>query len=95
MEALSEPLGGDRNKGPAYLAVALTFCAVACVFVLLRMFVRLRMVRSTGWDDAFICVALVSRELLDSRNLALKLLDFDSEALPGLFNHDRRLQYHE
>lgn len=58
MEALPEPSGGDRNKGPAYLAVALTFCAVACIFVLLRLFVRIRMIHSTGWDDVFICVAL-------------------------------------
>ena len=59
MEALPKPPGGDQNKGPVYLAVALTFCAVALVFVLLRMYVRTRMLRSMGWDDAFVCFAMV------------------------------------
>ena len=61
MDGLSKPLDGDRNKGPAYLAVALTFCGGGMsVCIITEMYVHLGMIKSRGWDDVFICVALVS-----------------------------------
>ena len=45
------------------------FCALAFVAVILRMFVRINMIGSTGWDDICICLALVSNKLLDSYTL--------------------------
>ena len=64
MEALLEPSGGDQNKGPGLDAVAATFCALACIFVLLRLFVRMRMIHSVGWDDATICLTMVGYNIL-------------------------------
>ena len=53
-------MGGDRNKGPAFLAAALTFCALALLSVLVRLVVRIRILRSTAWDDYLIFLAMVS-----------------------------------
>lgn len=43
----------------AVLAVTITFTVLAGVAVLLRLYSRLFIARSAGWDDAFICFALV------------------------------------
>ena len=59
MEALSKPLDGDQNKGPGLDAIAATFCALACISVLLRLFVRVRMIHSVGWDDFCACLTMV------------------------------------
>ena len=67
MEALPEPSGGDQNKGPGLDAVSATFCALACIFVLSRLFVRVRMIHSVGWDDAWICLTIVGNNVLENR----------------------------
>lgn len=41
-------------------AVAASFMSVACVTVILRCYVRLRIVRSFGWDDTMMVLAMVS-----------------------------------
>lgn len=69
MEALSEPSGGDQNRGPRYNAVTPMFGAPAFAAVILRMFVRTGMIGSTGWDDVCICLAWVSNKFLDSYTL--------------------------
>lgn len=60
MEALPEPQGGDQNRGPAFLVVALLFFALALVSVLLRLYARVRILGLTGWDDLLISLAMVS-----------------------------------
>lgn len=40
-------------------AVAATFVSIACVTVLLRCYVRLRVVRSFGWDDGAMVIAML------------------------------------
>lgn len=40
-------------------AVAATFVSIACVTVILRCYVRLRIVRSFGWDDGVMVIAMV------------------------------------
>ena len=72
MEALSEPSGGDQNKGPVFSAFAITFCALACVSVLLRLYVRVRMIRAGGWDDVCICFALVNNDVTELCSLSSK-----------------------
>ena len=72
MEALSEPSGGDQNKGPGLNAVNTTFCALTCVFVLSRLFVRVRMIHSVGWDDVCICITIVGNNPLENRISSLK-----------------------
>jgi hypothetical protein len=49
---------GDRSL--SVKAVAGTFGVLACVSVSLRCYVRLKIVKSFGWDDGFMVVALVS-----------------------------------
>ena len=60
MEAFPEPQGGDQNRGPAFLSVALLFFAFALMSVLLRLFARVRILGLTGWDDILISLAMVS-----------------------------------
>ena len=49
------------DRGPAFLGVALAFAATALVFVVLRIWVRVRMIHNTGLDDYLILLAMVSR----------------------------------
>lgn len=42
-------------------AVAASFMSVACVTVILRCYVRFRIVRSFGWDDTAMVFAMVGR----------------------------------
>ena len=71
MEALSEPSGGDQNKGHLFSAVVVTFCALAFVFVLLRSFVRVGIIHSVGWDDFWIWLTSVGSNPLKNHNLSM------------------------
>ena len=51
-------VAGDRSL--SVRAVAGTFAVLAWISVSLRSYVRLRIVKSFGWDDGLIVVALVS-----------------------------------
>lgn len=43
----------------AIIAVTIAFTVIAGVAVLLRLYSRMCVARSAGWDDAFICFALI------------------------------------
>jgi len=43
----------------AIIAVTVTFTAIAGIAVLLRLYSRIWIARSAGWDDIFICFALM------------------------------------
>jgi hypothetical protein len=53
-------LGGDA---PKMLAVLWSLTALALVFVLLRLYTRLRVLRAYGLDDYFYNAAFVSRPM--------------------------------
>lgn len=59
----SLPSEARQNKGPAFLTVALLFTALASIFVLLRLHVRLFLRKAFGWDDGMIVLAMVSKVL--------------------------------
>ena len=61
MENLPPHPGEDVNNGHKILIVSWAECGVALIFVTLRIFTRLRLVRAFGWDDAMIIVAIVSK----------------------------------
>ncbi|KAK8108920.1 hypothetical protein PG984_014721 [Apiospora sp. TS-2023a] len=48
----------DVNRGPEILAVTGTLVGLTLCVVLLRLWVRLRMVRQLGWDDFFVAAAM-------------------------------------
>lgn len=48
------------DKSEAITVVTSVFFGVSLVTVLLRCFVRLRIVRAFGWDDKLMLVAMVS-----------------------------------
>ena len=52
--------GGTSHRGPAFLAVAVTFTTVASVIVFARLHVRILVKHAFGWDDVFIILSLVS-----------------------------------
>lgn len=49
----------DVNHGPEILGACITMTAVALLLVGTRMYVRVAMIRSVGWDDYFIVAAMV------------------------------------
>ena len=50
----------DHNRGTEFLAVFGTGTAVATIAVLLRMWVRARIIRKIGADDWIVLVSLVN-----------------------------------
>lgn len=51
--------GGDQNIGGALTGVAIGTFVPALVAVVLRIYVRSRLVRAIGWDDWIIMLAMV------------------------------------
>ena len=60
MDPLSDPSGDHQNRGPAFLSVSITFCVLAFVSVLLRLYTRLTIVHLIGMDDLAVFLAMVS-----------------------------------
>ena len=58
-QALPLPLGGDRDKSPALVAVSAISLGVALVLVALRLYVRVTIIRKVWWDEFFIILGLV------------------------------------
>ena len=54
------PPGGDENIGYKLVIVASTTIATCAITILLRMYVRARIVRAVGWDDWLMLLALVN-----------------------------------
>lgn len=59
MSDLGPPPDGDVNKGPMLKAITWTEGSVALALVLARVLTRTRLIKQWGWDDAFICLAIV------------------------------------
>ncbi|EEH05525.1 integral membrane protein [Histoplasma capsulatum G186AR] len=59
MDDLGPPPDGDVNKGPMLNAITWTECGVALALVLARIITRTRLIQRWGWDDAFMCLAMV------------------------------------
>lgn len=49
--SVGPPKGGDHEKAPMLRCVLGSHVAVATIVVALRLFTRLRLTRSPGWDD--------------------------------------------
>ena len=58
--SLSEPLGGDRNRGAAIIIPQMIFLAIGTILVIVRLFTRAMITRSLGLDDLFIVLGTVS-----------------------------------
>ena len=56
---LQEPPGGRQNKGTSFLVIALTCTIIASIVVALRVYIRVWVKRTYGWDDGFIVASLV------------------------------------
>jgi hypothetical protein len=65
-----------ERRGPALIIVNSILLPLALIVVGLRLYTRLRISRSAGWDDIFIALATVSLKLSDrsSRLLLTRLL---------------------
>lgn len=50
----------DENAGPEIEAVYALFLSIAFVLVILRFYVRARMVKKLWWDDFFLLLGLVT-----------------------------------
>lgn len=62
-ELLHPPPGGTQTKGTAFLAVALTSTIIASIVVTVRVYIRIWIKRTFGWDDGLIIFSLVSDRL--------------------------------
>lgn len=56
---------------PGTLAIVITFTALATVAVALRLFTRLFMARTAGWDDGLMVLALVTMPLRSGTAIGL------------------------
>ncbi|KAK3938962.1 hypothetical protein QBC46DRAFT_155181 [Diplogelasinospora grovesii] len=54
----TQPLPPDENRGPQILAICGSMVGLTLALVLLRVWVRVRMIRSFGWDDIFMVAAM-------------------------------------
>lgn len=55
----------EDHQNHAIIAVAATFMTIAFITVVLRCYVRLRLVKAFGWDDGSMVVAMVSHEIFE------------------------------
>jgi len=60
MEAELTGINLDDSRSKAILIVTCVFLGISLVSVILRCFVRTRIVRAFGWDDGVMVVAMVS-----------------------------------
>jgi hypothetical protein len=60
MEAELTHVNLDDSRSKAILIVTSVFLGISLVSVILRCFVRTRIVRAFGWDDTVMVVAMVS-----------------------------------
>lgn len=61
------PAGGDQHRGEQLTILQSVFLFVATVLILLRLYVRTRVVPSLGLDDVFILLALVRDSMQAAR----------------------------
>ena len=61
-----QPAFEGDNRGPASFGFVVAFTAVAAIAVSLRLYVRLWIVKSSGWDDLAIVMSLVLPHTLPS-----------------------------
>ena len=60
MESINDlPLPPDKDRGPIILALQFSSLGLAIIIVLLRFYMRLKL-RTHGWDDYTIYIALVT-----------------------------------
>lgn len=59
MATSTRALPGDDDKGPAILGAITTTTVLAIIFVVTRLYARIRVVRAVGPDDYFVVAALV------------------------------------
>lgn len=62
MDAQLSHVNLDDSRSKAILIVASVFLGISAVSVILRCFVRTRIVRAFGWDDTVMVLAMVSRK---------------------------------
>ena len=58
-ETSRDPPEERQNKGTAFMVVTLTFTVIASVVVNLRVYIRIWVKRTFGWDDGLIIFSLV------------------------------------
>ena len=65
-EVLGPPPGGRQTKGTTFLAIALTLTIIASIVVTVRVYIRIWVKRTFGWDDGLIIISLVRDRLRGS-----------------------------
>ena len=73
----------DQNRGPLVLAIFGTGVGIATVLVLLRIWVRIRLLRKVGADDWFTGVSLVHLSTLGFWSV---LLQSNKQLIPTQFS---------
>lgn len=59
------PPGGDQNRGPVMTVVISVFLGLSSIAIVLRMYIRTRIVQSIGSDDYTVLMAWVSGDTLE------------------------------
>ena len=66
MEQRPRPVGGDRNRGTALLAITWTEAFICIIFFAVRFYAR-SMIKALGKDDWMMVITLVPRTFTPSK----------------------------
>lgn len=55
----SPPSLMDENRGPGVLALIVVMTVISTIIVMLRVYSKIFVIRSMGWDDGMMIVAVV------------------------------------
>lgn len=73
-ESVAEMARQSQTKAPQQIAAVSVFLPLALGAVALRLWIRTQMIKSLGWDDYMMIVALVSWKSSLSSNLKLMVI---------------------
>jgi hypothetical protein len=65
---LIDDIMSRQTKAPQQIAAVAVFLPLALLTVVIRIWIRSRMINSFGWDDVMMVVALVSRHDIHDRD---------------------------
>ncbi|MCJ1366388.1 hypothetical protein MMC16_005516 [Acarospora aff. strigata] len=86
-EVLGPPPGGRQTKGTTFLAIALTLTIIASIVVTVRVYIRIWVKRTFGWDDGLIIISLLLAVVSTAFNVP--------EVLAGYGQHLYYLSQHQ
>ena len=67
------PVGGDQSRAGVANGIGWTLAAISTIFVILRLYTRIKLTRNQGWDDLLIVISTVGTILFHHHRLSIVL----------------------